>query len=118
MFPLVKKEGMPELAERIGASRIVSWVFVLDTLCLTAILMLSGGPNNPFSLLYLVFITLSAAILTKRQTWGLGALATICFAALFWIYRPIPQLEMHQVMTRPNLHLIGMRVAFCVAECP
>src|SRR5690348_11534582 len=29
-------------------------VFALDTLCLTAILALTGGPMNPFSLLYLV----------------------------------------------------------------
>src|ERR1700722_1828964 len=40
-------------------------VFVLDTLCLTAMLGLTGGPNNPFSLLYLVQITLSAIALRK-----------------------------------------------------
>lgn len=105
----------PEISERLGPSRIVAWVFVLDTLCLTALLMLSGGPNNPFSLLYLVFITLSSAILTKRQTWALGGLATVCFALLFRIYRPIPNLEMHQVAAGPNLHLIGMWVGFGVA---
>ncbi len=105
----------PEDSERLGPSRILAWIFVLDTLCLTAMLMLSGGPNNPFSLLYLVFITLSAAILTKRQTWALGGLATICFASLFWVYRPIPNLEMHQMTACPNLHLIGMWVGFGVA---
>jgi two-component system sensor histidine kinase RegB len=97
------------------ASGILAGIFVLDTLCLTGILMLSGGPYNPFSLLYLVALTLSATILSKRQTWALGALATVCFGSLFWIYRPIPVLEMHRTQPGPNLHLIGMWVSFGVA---
>jgi two-component system sensor histidine kinase RegB len=76
-------------AEGGNTSSVLAGIFVLDTLCLTGILMLSGGPNNPFSLLYLVAITLSATILSKRQTWALGGLATVCFGSLFWIYWPI-----------------------------
>ena len=104
-----------EAAERGNASGALAGIFVLDTLCLTGILMLSGGPNNPFSLLYLVAITLSATILSKRQTWALGGLATICFGSLFWTYWPIPVLEMHRMEPGPNLHLIGMWVSFGVA---
>jgi len=99
----------------IADSTLVAGVFVLDTLCLTALLMLTGGPNNPFTLLYLVHITLSATILTQRQTWVLGVLACFCFASLFWVYRPIPQLEMHHRGTGVNLHLIGMWVGFALA---
>lgn len=102
-------------AERLGGSALIGWVFVLDTLCLTAVLMLSGGPTNPFSLLFLVHITLSATILTQRQTWALGALAIACFGLLFWTYRPIPQLEMHHG-SGANLHLIGMWVGFAIAS--
>ncbi len=94
---------------------LIAWIFVLDILCLTASLALSGGPNNPFTLLYLVQVTLSAAILTRRETWAVGALSSFCFAALFWIYRPIPQLEMHHHGASPNLHLVGMWIAFAVA---
>ncbi len=94
----------------------VGWFFVLDTLCLTALLMLSGGPNNPFSLLYLVHITVSATILTQRQTWGLGILSSVCFGALFWCYRPIPALEMHHRGDGVNLHLTGMWVGFTAAS--
>lgn len=100
---------------RRPASLIV-WIFVLDILCLTASLSLSGGPNNPFTLLYLVQITLSAAILTRRETWAVGALSSLCFASLFWIYLPIPQLQMHHHGTGPNLHLVGMWIAFAVAS--
>ena len=105
----------PDYPRRIATSTLVAWAFVLDTLCLTFLLMLSGGPTNPFSLLYLVHITLSAIILTKRWTWLLGALSTLCFGLLFWIYRPIPVLEMHHPADGTNLHLIGMWIGFGVA---
>jgi two-component system sensor histidine kinase RegB len=99
----------------VPTATLVAWAFVLDTFCLTYLLMLSGGPTNPFSLLYLVHITLSAMILTKRWTWALGALSTLCFALLFRIYRPIPVLEMHHPYDGTNLHLTGMWIGFGVA---
>jgi two-component system sensor histidine kinase RegB len=102
-------------AADLAESRLINRIFALDTLCLTAVLMLSGGPNNPFTLLYLVHITLSATLLNRRQTWGLGVLATACYGALFWIYRPIPALEMHHYGGGASLHLIGMWVGFAVA---
>lgn len=101
---------------READSALVAWVFVLDTLCLTAVLMLTGGPNNPFSLLYLVHITLSATILNRRQTWVLGALACLCFGSLFWSYRPIQALETHHRPDGVNLHLVGMWVSFAIAS--
>jgi two-component system, sensor histidine kinase RegB len=97
------------------AAHVIGWVFVFDTACLTGVLMLSGGAHNPFSLLYLVNITLSATILSRRQTWGLGLLSALCFGLLFWRYRPIAALEMHHG-EGANLHLIGMWVAFAVAS--
>ena len=106
----------PDISRRIATSALVAWAFVLDTFCLTFLLMLSGGPTNPFSLLYLVHITLSAIILTKQWTWLLGALSTLCFGLLFRIYRPIPALEMmHHPADGTNLHLIGMWIGFGVA---
>ncbi len=97
-------------------STVIGALFALDTLCLTAVLMMTGGPNNPFSLIYLVHITLSATILTRRQTWALGALSTACFGSLFLWYRPIDALEMHHHGEGLNLHLPGMWVAFAVAS--
>lgn len=97
-------------------SALIGWIFVLDTLCLTASLTLAGGPNNPFSLLYLVHITLAATILNQRQTWALGALACFCFGLLFWNPLPIPALEMHPHGGSASLHLIGMWIAFALAS--
>src|SRR5580658_4476781 len=105
----------PDVSRRIATATLVAWAFVLDTLCLTFLLMLAGGPTNPFSLLYLVHITLSAIILTKRWTWVLGALSTLCFGLLFRVYRPIPALEMHHPVDGTSLHLTGMWIGFGVA---
>ena len=57
--------------DRLGgnAEHLVGALFGLDTICLTLILALSGGPANPFSLLYLVQITFSAVVLRKLWTW-------------------------------------------------
>ena len=41
-------------------------VLVLDTLVLTGLLHISGGPFNPFSVLYLVYIMLAAVVLGRR----------------------------------------------------
>jgi two-component system, sensor histidine kinase RegB len=56
--------------EKLGrtAEHLVGALFVLDALCLSLILAFSGGPANPFSLLYLVQITFSAVVLRKIWT--------------------------------------------------
>src|SRR5580698_464788 len=112
---LAARVAHPDVSRKIATSTLVAWAFVLDTVCLTFLLMLSGGPTNPFSLLYLVHITLSAIILTKRWTWVLGALSTLCFGLLFRVYRPIPALEMHHPVDGTSLHLTGMWIGFGVA---
>jgi two-component system sensor histidine kinase RegB len=99
----------------LSNSNLVALMFVLDIACLTGLLMLSGGPSNPFSLLYLVHVTLSATILTKRWTWCFGLLSTFSFGLLFVVHHPVPALQVHIHGASPNLHLLGMWTAFAVA---
>jgi two-component system sensor histidine kinase RegB len=94
----------------LARSRTLGALFCLDTLSLTALLGLTGGPMNPFSLLYLVQITLSAVVLGKAWTWALGALSTACFGLLFLF--PVPS---HQHEQGLSPHLIGMWLAFGIA---
>lgn len=89
--------------------------FTLDTVCLTAMLALTGGPMNPFSLLYLVQITLSAVVLHKIWTWSLGVLSTACFGLLFFVHVPIGAFEGHRTGPGLSPHLVGMWIAFAVA---
>jgi len=89
-------------------------LLAFDTLCLTALLALSGGAANPFSLLFLVEITLSAVVLSKAWTWTLGALSILGFASLFWVHVRIPAFEGHHDSGGFSVHLVGMWIAFAV----
>lgn len=90
-------------------------VFCLDTLCLSVMLGLTGGPTNPFSLLYLVQITLSAMVLRKVWTWVIGVLSTACFGLLFFFHLPSAAFQGHHVETGLSAHLVGMWIAFVIA---
>lgn len=87
---------------------LVGALFALDTLCLTLILGFSGGPQNPFSLLYLVQVTFSAVVLRKLWTWTLGVLSTLSFGLLFWFSRDVPAFHEHAQSDGFSLHLLGM----------
>ncbi len=85
-----------------------------DIVALTTLLLLSGGPHNPFSFLYLVYIALAAVVLPSRWTWSLVALAAFGSALLFVL--PSHHLHIHgDTEGLFNLHLQGMWVAFTVA---
>jgi len=112
---LAHRTASTDLSDRGRTSSVVMGIFMLDIFCLTALLMLSGGAANPFSVLYLVHITLAAIILKKDQTWFLAGLSILCFGLLFVIYRPVAELEIHIHGSGPNFHLLGMWVSFSVA---
>jgi len=87
-------------------------VLAFDTLLLTAFLALSGGPTNPFSILYMVQIALAAVVLGSRWTWPIVALSVVCFGALFLLPgEPAPMNGHHGHFSQ---HLYGMFAAFAV----
>jgi len=92
----------------------VAALMALDTVLLTVLLALSGGPSNPFSVLYLVDVALGAVVLTPGLTWALLALVLLCFGALFlpMPWSPGATLGHAELM---RLHLRGMWVAFALA---
>jgi two-component system, sensor histidine kinase RegB len=58
-------------------------ILAFDTLELTAMLFISGGTSNPFSVFYLVQISIAAVTLGSRWTWLLAVLGVSSYAALF-----------------------------------
>jgi len=102
---------------RLGSSaeHIVGSLFILDALSLTLILALSGGPANPFSLLYLVQITFSAVVLRKLWTWTIAFVSIVSFGLLFWISRPVAAFQQHGETGEYSVHLLGMWIAFTTA---
>ena len=89
-------------------------VMALDVVTLTALLYLTGGPFNPFSILYLVQIALAAVALRARYAWPLAALAVIGSGVLFLDHRELP-LPARTHADHMRWHLQGMWVAFGVA---
>jgi two-component system sensor histidine kinase RegB len=98
--------------------RVASWaipaLMIFDTLLLTALLYLTGGPFNPFSFVYLVQIALATVVLSPRSTWTLVLLSLACSAFLFVGYEELPLAKMSHSQ-HMRIHLIGMWVAFGVA---
>jgi two-component system sensor histidine kinase RegB len=72
---------------------------MVDIVALTALLALSGGPTNPFAVLYLVHITIGAVILPARWSILLAATSVIAFSAL-------------HVLPAAPLHLSGSAIVW------
>ncbi len=102
-----------EQIRRWPPARIMGCALLLDTALLTMQLAGLGGATNPFSVMYLVYITLSAVVLSARWTTAVASLAIGGFALLF----AVPA-DMHVHHSGPpiwNPHLQGMWAAFVLA---
>lgn len=98
---------------RWSPATIMGCALMLDVVVLTAELSVLGAATNPFTVMYLVYITLSAVVLSARWTSAIVSLAIVGFALLF----AVPT-EMHVHHSgRPifDPHLQGMWAAFVVA---
>ncbi|MGO9275548.1 MAG: ATP-binding protein [Terriglobia bacterium] len=117
-IPLAMSAGSNIIFHRFmkvfSARSALGLLLAFDTVCLTVLLALSGGPANPFSLLFLVEITLSAVVLSKPWTWALGGLSIIGFGSLFWAHVRIPVFGGHHNFEGFSIHLVGMWIAFAV----
>jgi two-component system sensor histidine kinase RegB len=75
------------------ASRPRGWlvqaVLVFDVLALTALLYLTGGAQNPFSVLYLVHVAMAVIVSEWMWTWAILALSAVCYGALFVWHMPL-----------------------------
>jgi two-component system sensor histidine kinase RegB len=67
-----------------------TFLLAFDILQLAALLYFTGGLQNPFSLLFLAPVLISATALTPQRTLGLGLLAVGCATLLVLAYRPLP----------------------------
>lgn len=64
-------------------------IMMIDIAILTGLLYLSGGPTNPFSVLYLVQIALATVLVRARWTWMLVGLAFLGFGVLLVSHEPL-----------------------------
>lgn len=64
-------------------------VMMLDVGILTGLLYLTGGPSNPFGLLYVVQIALATVLLRAGWAWLLGALSFVGFGVLLVVHQDL-----------------------------
>ncbi|RWB69858.1 MAG: HAMP domain-containing histidine kinase [Mesorhizobium sp.] len=106
IFSLLALRGNRRIS---NAQLFVALIF--DMAALTTQLYLSGGASNPFVSLYLLQITLGAALLAPWSTWILVVAASACFVFLIFVFQPIA-LSHHG---GSDLHLRGMFICFVLA---
>ena len=93
--------------------RHIALTIAFDIIMLTAMLYLSGGPTNPFTAVYLVYIALSAVMLDSAKTWALAVLCIAGFLLLF-AFRDPGGAHNHGGAGFQT-HLYGMFIAFVLA---
>ena len=96
------------------STRAAGTLLGYDVLQLAGLLYLTGGLQNPFALLFLVPVTVSATSLPMVWTSALGALAFACASVLAYFHRPLPW-DDASGFTLPALYLVGMWAAIVCA---
>jgi len=94
------------------AARVAGAILILDVALFTVLLLLTGGSYNPFSFLYLIYVTLASVVLSSGWAWTVAVFSIACFRGLF-VLDPLPGDDPHAGHLRS--HLEGMWLAFATA---
>ncbi|MEM8607543.1 MAG: ATP-binding protein [Myxococcota bacterium] len=96
-------------------TRFLGAFLVLDVALLSGLLYLSGGATNPFSVMFVVYIAMSAVMLPAQWTWLIAGLSVVSFAGLFSQLSSNSDPMMHHGGDDSfQAHLYGMFVAFAL----
>ncbi|MBX7146268.1 MAG: ActS/PrrB/RegB family redox-sensitive histidine kinase [Alphaproteobacteria bacterium] len=97
----------------------VALYLVFDLLQLAILLYLTGGLYNPFALLILAPVIISATVLSRQTTLRLGSLALIIVILLAFIHHPLPWspsfFSDQSLFHLPRLFVLGLAVALIVS---
>ncbi len=107
---------------------------LLDIGVLTGLLYFTGGSTNPFVTLYLIPLSIAAAILPTAFTWAVAGATFVAYACLLFLHLPLPQgpgsfallatlfpgglpggHDAHGVQADFNLHVLGMWFNFALS---
>jgi two-component system sensor histidine kinase RegB len=75
--------------KRLSESEATTYL-AYDLVQLTVLMSLTGGLQNPFALLFLAPVVVSATTLSLRNTIALGALGLFCISFLGFYHAPLP----------------------------
>ncbi|MEM6311709.1 MAG: ActS/PrrB/RegB family redox-sensitive histidine kinase [Pseudomonadota bacterium] len=101
--------------ENTRLNEVQNFMMVLfDLLQLGFLLFLTGGLHNPFSLLLLGPVTISASVLTLRSFVIMGSVAALIASLLARFYIPLLD-EENQLLEIPDIFLFGHWLAIVIA---
>lgn len=86
---------------------------LFDLVQLSFLLFLTGGLNNPFAMLILAPVTISATALTVRSTTILGVLAVLLVSLLAYFHIPLT-LASGELLELPDLYILGFWIAITI----
>src|SRR6476469_6582250 len=89
-------------------------LLALNIVELAALLVFTGGLQNPFSFLFLAPVLISATALPIRLTIALGVLAVACASALVFFHLPLPW-DSDEPLVLPPIYLFGVWLSILVA---
>jgi two-component system sensor histidine kinase RegB len=91
-----------------------SLLLAFDVLQLAGLLFLTGGIQNPFAMLFLAPVMISAVILPVRKTLLLLGLTICCATLLLRYHYPLPWMVGEQV-SLPSLYVAGIWLAVVIS---
>ncbi len=95
------------------SEREVLYILLFDITQLAALLYLTGGLNNPFALLVLAPVTVSAMTMRPQSTLFLGGLALVMVTFLVVVFVPLRTAE-GAPLQMPFVFLLGFWVAMVI----
>ncbi|MGB3690632.1 MAG: ActS/PrrB/RegB family redox-sensitive histidine kinase [Jannaschia helgolandensis] len=87
---------------------------LFDLIQLSALLFLTGGLHNPFAMLFLAPVTISATALSLRSTLTLGAIGAALITLLGGYYLPL-RLSDGRLLELSQLQLVGFWLAILIS---
>src|SRR5579872_5486313 len=102
---------LPRRASARLGDREAALYLAYDTLQLGMLLFLTGGLQNPFAILILAPVTVSATILSRRSVVGLALLTVAALSAIALIHLPLPWSRGDPIPPLPPLYLLGIWTA-------
>jgi len=72
---------------------------LVDVAALSLLLYFTGGATNPFVSVYLLPLSVAAALLSAPYAWATAALTVACYTLLLYYYVPLPGMEYHAPVT-------------------
>lgn len=98
--------------KRLSESELIA-ALIFDMVQLSALLALTGGLNNPFSLLILAQVAISATALGRGGTLAVCGVATGLITLLLFFYMPLVNVD-GEVLRQPKLFVTGFWTALVI----